>query len=77
MESNLIETAHSRFKPGVTIDNTNLYDLLSGGNTTKYTMTENDTIHKMPGNDMLLMSINGDRKNMFTIYKKGRFANVI
>ncbi len=59
------------------MQDTNLYDLLLGGNTTKYTMTENDTIHKMPGNDMLLMSINGDRKNMFTIYKNGRFADVI
>lgn len=76
--TDILQIGRSKYKPGVTIDNSNL--VLFGYHikeSTKYVMTENDRIIKMPGMDILMMTINGNRKNLFTIFCDGVFADII
>ena len=76
--TDILEVGRSRYKPGVMIDNSNL--ILFGHHikeSTKYVMTENDRIIKMPGMNILMMTINGDRKKLFTIFCDNVFADII
>jgi hypothetical protein len=72
MNNELINKIKSIFIAGKEFDNSNIDDL---DNYTKHTITENDKIIQFPGNDVILIKINGS-KDFITIYKNGVIANI-
>jgi hypothetical protein len=72
MNNELINKIKSIFIAGKEFDNSNIDDL---DNYTKHIITENDKIIQFPGNDVILIKINGS-KDFITIYKNGVIANI-
>ena len=69
----ILQIGRSKYRPGTTIDSSNL----NIKESRRYIMKEDDMIIKIPGMDVLVMTIDGDRRNLFTIFCDGVFADII